>query len=295
MNRFSTYRNVLALPGKAGRGAPWMGNKQNPWFPLLLGKQKEPNYQEERRTEFLPRRWAYSRVKVSQCQSGKEINTVAKPRTWWLSSLEGQPCLWAPPAVRRTPRLQEAEEGRGKNPPQHQKLQGHNLCSLILRRRSDRLNSTTKLHRKAYWCRPPAYSTLGGAADVAISLWIELRKEHLLYKIQRRNSIRVHNAFEVISSRIPHLKGCLDCPLSPRLSPSTKEKPRGLMREENKGGQNMNSMACASFISWGDFSFTHLRTQLQVRLVLINQSQCGSNYIHHLLEILKWSLGVSQL
>lgn len=220
---------------------------------------------------------------------------MVRPRTWWLSSLEGQPCLWAPPAVRRTPRLQEAEEGRGKNPPQHQKLQGHNLCSLIRRRRSDRLNGISKRHRQAYWCRPPAYSTLGGAVDVAIFLWIELRKEDLLYKIQRRNSIRVYNAFEVISLRIPHLEGCLDRPISPRPSPSTEEKPRGLKREEDKRGQNMNRMACANFISWGNFSSTRLQTQLQVRLVLINQSQCGSNYIHHLLEILKWSLGVSQL
>lgn len=92
-----------------------------------------------------------------------------------------------------------------------------------------------------------------------------MRRGNLLYKVQRRKSVRVYNASEV----------------------------RGRMREEDGvgGGQgpNVNRMTCAIFISGGDFSSTLLQTQLLAGLIFIIPIQCGPNYIYHLSEILNWS------
>lgn len=126
-----------------------------------MGGGGEPNYEEERRTETLPRHCDYSRVKGRQCQFGGEINMGARPRSLRLSSLEVQPCLTGLLRLSvRLPRLQGT--GERKSPPQHQKLQRHTLCDLLFRRRSYRLNGTNRTpQRKMYRCGPPAYSTLG--------------------------------------------------------------------------------------------------------------------------------------
>lgn len=56
-------------------------------------------------------------------------------------------------------------------------------------------------------------------------LWIELRNTGLLYKVQRRKSVRIYNALEVISSGIPQLEGCLHHHLPFPLPLNSKENP----------------------------------------------------------------------
>lgn len=102
-----------------------------PWTPPLAGG-KEPNYQQERRTEILLKRWAYSRVKVRRCQSSEEIKT-GKAKNTVVSLIAG--AALPPSAPQALNEASQAGGGRKKkenNPPHHQKLEGHNLCSLIL-------------------------------------------------------------------------------------------------------------------------------------------------------------------
>lgn len=91
MNRFSPYRNTLALPGKRSAVVGQKGGTgSSPGLHLLLG-DKRAQRPGERRTEILPRPWVYSRVKVRQCRPREEIKTGKAKNT-------GLPPCWSGPA-----------------------------------------------------------------------------------------------------------------------------------------------------------------------------------------------------
>lgn len=78
-----------------------------------------------------------------------------------------------------------------------------------------------------------------GRTQMLFSLWIKLRKEDLLPQVQRRKSVRMHNAVEVISSgialsRLSTPPPSLPCPsiLKPQ-GPYEGEGQQGATCEQN--------------------------------------------------------------
>lgn len=101
----------MALPGKrsgVGRVDGETGKAQD--WTSWRGK-RSPNYQRERRTEILLKHWAYSRVKVRQCQSKEEIKT-GKAKNTVVSLIDG--AALPPSAPLAIHEASQARRGRKK-------------------------------------------------------------------------------------------------------------------------------------------------------------------------------------
>lgn len=155
---------------------------------LLVGSGESQVTRKKREVRFLPRHQASSGVKLRWYQSGEEVNTgwehydfsQGRSSPHWLYV--------------RLPRLQAAGQRKKKwssAAPETSDTKSEQPDT----REATESPAPTQLYKKM-WPVLLASSLrhLEWTADVAMVLWVKLRREDLFCQVQRRNSVRIYLA-----------------------------------------------------------------------------------------------------